>query len=113
MHKKLEEKIKSFMPSEEPVSPKKLQQKVTLSELIKNRGRVIDMKRKNASFNDLVDERYDQERKEIRKNLIELDPVMKTGQKLFEYSFKRSLQNHIDELKQREEQEIENQLRKQ
>jgi hypothetical protein len=43
---------------------------VSLSEIIKNRGRVIDMKGKNANFNDLVDERYESERRETRKNLI-------------------------------------------
>jgi hypothetical protein len=69
----------------------KLPPKVSLSEVIKNRGRVIDNMRKNANFNDLVDERYDGERKETRKNLIELEALIKQNPKFFEYSFKRSL----------------------
>ena len=65
--------------------------KVSLSEVIKNRGRVVDFMRKNANFNDLVDERYEGERKETRKNLIELEALIKQHPKVFEYSFKRSL----------------------
>jgi hypothetical protein len=47
--------------------------------------------RKNANFNDLVDERYEGERKETRKHLIELEALIKQHPKEFEYSFKRSL----------------------
>jgi len=76
----------------EPVSPDKSPPpKVNLSDIIKNRGRVIDLKRKNANFNDLVDERYDGERRETRKNLLELENLIHQNPKLFEYSFKRSL----------------------
>ena len=76
---------------------------MSLSEIIKNRGRVIDNKRKNANFNDLVDERYESERRETRKNLIELEALIKQQPKLFEYSFRRSLQNQIDELRLKDE----------
>jgi|LauGreDrversion4_2_1035121.scaffolds.fasta_scaffold322719_2 hypothetical protein len=61
------------------------------------------MLRKNANFNDLVDERYDGERRETRKNLIDLESMIHQQPKLFEYSFKRSLKNHLDEIKLKDE----------
>ena len=75
----MQKKVKSLLkdPESEPSSPVKLPPKVSLSEVIKNRGRVIDNMRKNANFNDLVDERYDGERKDTRKNLIELEALIK------------------------------------
>jgi hypothetical protein len=72
----------------------------------------IDLINKNANFNDIIDERYDIERKEVKKNLNKLDHVIRAEPKVFEFSFKRSLVNHIKERKKREEEEIENQLRK-
>lgn len=72
----------------------------------------IDLINKNANFNDIIDERYDIERKEVKKNLKKLDHVIRAEPKVFEFSFKRSLVNHIKERKKREEEEIENQLRK-
>ena len=50
--KALKERVQSFRQEDpEPVSPSKISpQKVTLAEVIKNRGRVIDLKRKNANF---------------------------------------------------------------
>ena len=50
--------------------------------------------------------------KEVKKNLNKLDHVIRAEPKVFEFSFKRSLVNHIKERKKREEEEIENQLRK-
>lgn len=81
---------------------------MTLSEVIKNRGMVIDEINRNANFNDIIDERYETERREIKKNLYKLDHVIKAEPKVFEFSFKRSLVNHIKERKKREEDEIEN-----
>ena len=72
----------------------------------------IDLINKNANFNDIIDERYENERKEVKKNLNKLDHVIRAEPKVFEFSFKRSLVNHIKERKKREEEEIENQLRK-
>jgi CO dehydrogenase nickel-insertion accessory protein CooC1 len=72
----------------------------------------IDLINKNANFNDIIDERYEKERKEVKKNLNKLDHVIRAEPKVFEFSFKRSLVNHIKERKKREEEEIENQLRK-
>ena len=79
--REFKKKIKSFnkeAADEEPMSPSKIPAaKISLSEIIKNRGRVIDLKRKNANFNDLVDERYESERRDTRKNLIELEALIK------------------------------------
>jgi len=67
---------------------------------------------KKANFNDIIDERYAVVRKEIKKNLINLDSAIRAEPKLFEFSFKRSLINHIKERKRMLDEEIENQLRK-
>jgi hypothetical protein len=88
-------------------------EKLTIAEIIKSRGQDAEGGRKNVNFNDLIDDRYDYERKEIKANLNQLDHLIRTEPKVFEFSFKRSLQNHILERKQLEEQELENQLRKQ
>ena len=67
---------------------------------------------RNANFNDIIDERYEKERRSVKRNLLKLDHLIKAEPKVFEFSFKRSLINHIKERKRREEKEIENQLRK-
>ncbi len=67
---------------------------------------------RNANFNDIIDERYEKERRSVKRNLLKLDHLIKAEPKVFEFSFKRSLVNHIKERKRREEKEIENQLRK-
>ena len=85
---------------------------MSLSEVIKNRGKAIDEISKRASFNDIIDERYAKERKDINKNLIQLDHAIRAEPKLFEFSFKRSLVNHIKDRKRIMDEEIENQLRK-
>ena len=72
---------------------------MSLSEVIKNRGKVIDEMSKKANFNDIIDERYAVVRKEIKKNLKNLDSAIRAEPKLFEFSFKRSLINHIKERK--------------
>ncbi len=89
------------------------QQKLSLSEVIKARGRIINSNRHDANYNDIIDERYEHERREIKKNLHKLDHLIKSEPKVFEFSFKRSLANHINERKRLEEMELENQLRKQ
>ena len=73
---------------------------------------IIDMINKNANFNDIIDDRYDTQRREIKKNLVKLDHFIRKEPKVFEFSFKRSLVNHIAERKRLEDEEIENQLRK-
>ena len=67
---------------------------------------------RNANFNDIIDERYENERRSVKRNLLKLDHLIRAEPKVFEFSFKRSLVNHIKERKRREEEEIENQLRK-
>jgi hypothetical protein len=76
---------------------------MSLSEVIKNRGKVIDEMSKKANFNDIIDERYAVVRKDIKKNLNHLDHAIRAEPKLFEFSFKRSLVNHIKERKRMED----------
>lgn len=84
---------------------------LTLSEIIKSRGNIGNQLHSN--YNDMIDEVFGRERLEVRANLRKLDLVIKQDPRLFEMSFKRSLLNHINERKRKQEEEIENKMRKQ
>ncbi|TNV85492.1 hypothetical protein FGO68_gene9739 [Halteria grandinella] len=90
---------------------KTTKRQLTLSEIIKSRG--ITNNQRHSNYNDMIDEVFERERKDLHVNLKKLDAVIRQDPKLFEMSFKRSLLSHIVERKRKIEEEIENKLRKQ